>query len=185
MTAELAHRTSHRLFRTSRINNPKGTFMKCASVVKAAAAVAVVVGLAGCTDLKPLQAEIADLKAQVAKAQGDVAAAKSSADSGQQRRPVGRTGGQRCAEHGEPGVGCGSCQPVVLRCDQREDRSHVQAVGLEVSESRRSRRSMNAAHTARRFFCLGAADAASVADQRRTPGEAAAEGFQQQQVAAA
>src|ERR1700732_180796 len=68
------------VIRTSRINNPKGTFMKCASVVKAAAAVAMVVGMAGCTDIKPLQADIADLKAQLAKAQGDTAAAKSSAD---------------------------------------------------------------------------------------------------------
>jgi murein lipoprotein len=59
---------------------PKGMCMKCASVVKAAAAVAVVMGLAGCTDLKPIQAQIDDLKAQLAKAQGDVSAAKSSAD---------------------------------------------------------------------------------------------------------
>jgi hypothetical protein len=66
---------------TSRINNPKGTFMKCASIVKAAAAAALVVGLAGCTDLKPIQAQIDDLKAQVAKAQNDVASAKSAADS--------------------------------------------------------------------------------------------------------
>jgi murein lipoprotein len=65
----------------SRINNPKGTIMKCASVVTAAAAVAVVVGLAGCTDLKPIQAQIDDLKAQVAKVQGDAASAKSAADS--------------------------------------------------------------------------------------------------------
>ncbi|HMD58598.1 MAG TPA: alanine-zipper protein [Steroidobacteraceae bacterium] len=78
-TAELAHRPRIG-YQGSRINNPKGTFMKCASVVKAAAAVAMVVGLAACTDLKPLQADIADLKAQVAKLQGDTAAAKSSAD---------------------------------------------------------------------------------------------------------
>jgi murein lipoprotein len=65
----------------SRINNPKGTIMKCASVVTAAAAVAVMVGLAGCTDLKPLQAQVDDLKAQLAKVQGDTAAAKSAADS--------------------------------------------------------------------------------------------------------
>jgi murein lipoprotein len=58
----------------------KGTFMKCASVVAAAAAVAVM-GLAGCTDLKPIQAQIDDLKAQLAKAQGDASGAKSSADA--------------------------------------------------------------------------------------------------------
>jgi hypothetical protein len=65
--------------RTSRINNPKGTFMKYAIVLKVAA-VAVVAGLAGCQDLKPLQSDVADLKSQVAKLQSDVAAAKSSAD---------------------------------------------------------------------------------------------------------
>ncbi len=54
--------------------------MKCASVVTAAAAVAVM-GLAGCTDLKPIQAQIDDLKAQVAKVGGDASAAKSAADS--------------------------------------------------------------------------------------------------------
>src|SRR5205823_10210737 len=60
--------------------HPEGTFMKCASIVKAAAAVAVAVGLAACTDIKPMQAEVADLKAQLAKVQGDVSAAKSAAD---------------------------------------------------------------------------------------------------------
>src|SRR5215469_8978019 len=71
---------SHRLLGHPEFNNPKGTFMKCASVVKAAAAVAVVVGMAGCTDLKPLQAQVDDLKAQVAKLGGDLSSAKSSAD---------------------------------------------------------------------------------------------------------
>jgi cell division protein ZapA (FtsZ GTPase activity inhibitor) len=78
-TAELAHR-SRIVIKEFRINNPKGTFMKCASVVTAAAAVAVLVGLSACTDLKPMQAEVADLKAQVAKAQGDASAAKSASD---------------------------------------------------------------------------------------------------------
>jgi uncharacterized protein DUF3359 len=55
--------------------------MKCASVVTAAAAVAVMVGLAGCTDLKPIQAQIDDLKSQTAKNASDVAAAKSAADA--------------------------------------------------------------------------------------------------------
>jgi murein lipoprotein len=80
MTAELAHRT-RMVIRTSRINNPKGTFMKCASVVKAAAAVVAVVGLAACTDLKPIQAQIDDLKSQSAKNAADIAAVKSTADT--------------------------------------------------------------------------------------------------------
>jgi murein lipoprotein len=69
------------VIKESRINNPKGTFMKCASIVKVAAAVAAVAGVVGCTDLKPIQAQIDDLKAQVAKNASDVAGAKSSADS--------------------------------------------------------------------------------------------------------
>jgi murein lipoprotein len=67
------------VIRTSRINNPKGTFMKFASVVKVAA-VAAVIGLAGCTDLKPIQAQIDQLKSDLAKTQGDTSAAKSEAD---------------------------------------------------------------------------------------------------------
>src|SRR6185503_19360778 len=58
----------------------KGTCMKCASVVKVAAAAAVVIGLVGCQDLKPMQSDIADLKSQVAQLQSQVAASKSSAD---------------------------------------------------------------------------------------------------------
>ena len=55
--------------------------MKCASVVKAAAAVVIVVGLAGCVDLKPLQAQVDDLKSQVAALKTDTAGAKSAADA--------------------------------------------------------------------------------------------------------
>jgi outer membrane murein-binding lipoprotein Lpp len=58
--------------------------MKCAIVVKVAAA-AVVAGLAGCTDLKPLQAEVADLKSQVSKLQSDLTAARSASDSANSR----------------------------------------------------------------------------------------------------
>jgi cell division protein ZapA (FtsZ GTPase activity inhibitor) len=73
-TAELAHRSRISYLHT------KGTFMKCASILKAATAVAVVVGLAACTDLKPLEAKVADLQSQVSKLQGDVSGAKSAAD---------------------------------------------------------------------------------------------------------
>ena len=62
------------------LTTQKGTFvMKSATVMKVAA-VAVVIGLAGCTDLKPLQADIADLKSQVSKLQADQQATKASAD---------------------------------------------------------------------------------------------------------
>gem|GEM_PF-180434 len=60
---------------------PKGDlFMKSAIVVKLAAA-AVVTVLAGCTDLKPLQAQVDDLKGQVSRLQSDLASAKSASDS--------------------------------------------------------------------------------------------------------
>ena len=52
--------------------------MKSTMFVKAAA-VAVVVALAGCTDLKPLQAQVDDLKSQVSKLQSEVQGANSAA----------------------------------------------------------------------------------------------------------
>jgi hypothetical protein len=64
---------------TSQPITHKGTCMKSAIVLKVAA-LAVVAGLVGCTDIKPLQAEVADLKSQVGKLQSDVSAAKQSAD---------------------------------------------------------------------------------------------------------
>jgi hypothetical protein len=72
---------SHRLSRHPESTTQRGLVMKCASIVKAAAAAALVVGMAGCTDLKPMQAQIDDLKAQLAKAQSDVSGAKSAADA--------------------------------------------------------------------------------------------------------
>ena len=45
------------------------------------AAASAVVALAGCTDLKPLQAEIDGLKTQVSSLQSQLASAKSSADA--------------------------------------------------------------------------------------------------------
>jgi murein lipoprotein len=45
-----------------------------------AAVLVVVSGLAGCTDLKPIQAQIDDLKSQVAKNTTDLSAVKSTAD---------------------------------------------------------------------------------------------------------
>ncbi|MGH8309420.1 MAG: Lpp/OprI family alanine-zipper lipoprotein [Steroidobacteraceae bacterium] len=58
----------------------KGICMKSAIVLKVAAAAAVVV-LAGCTDLKPMQAQVDDLKSQVGRLQSELASAKSAADS--------------------------------------------------------------------------------------------------------
>src|SRR6202035_4993930 len=64
---------------TSQSITHKGTCMKSAIVLKVAA-VAVVAGLVGCTDLKALQAQVSNLKSQVGKLQSDVQAAKQAAD---------------------------------------------------------------------------------------------------------
>lgn len=57
-----------------------GTFaMKCAIVMSIATAAAIV-SLSGCTDLKPLQAQISDLTAQVSQLQSEIVAMKASAD---------------------------------------------------------------------------------------------------------
>jgi len=47
---------------------------------KVTAVLAVVAAVAGCTDLKPIQAQIDDLKSQVAKNTADVSTVKSTAD---------------------------------------------------------------------------------------------------------
>jgi outer membrane murein-binding lipoprotein Lpp len=61
------------------LTTQKGNFyMKSAMFVKAAAVAAVFV-LAGCTDLKPIQAQIDDLKSQVAKLQSGVEGANAAA----------------------------------------------------------------------------------------------------------
>ena len=53
--------------------------MNCSILVKLAVA-AGIVGLAGCQDLKPVEADVVNLKAQVSKLQSDVQTAKTSAD---------------------------------------------------------------------------------------------------------
>jgi murein lipoprotein len=70
---------SHFCLWTFRSNNPKGMYMKSA-ILKVAAAAAVVT-MAGCTDLKPMQAQVDDLKSQVGRLQSELASAKSAADS--------------------------------------------------------------------------------------------------------
>jgi len=57
---------------------PKELFMNLAIKIAALAAVAA---LTGCTDLKPLQAQVDDLKSQVSKLSSDVAANKTSTDA--------------------------------------------------------------------------------------------------------
>jgi outer membrane murein-binding lipoprotein Lpp len=58
----------------------EGTTLMKPIVVKLAA-VAVLTGLAGCADLKPLQADVDQLKSQVSRLQTDIQAAKESADA--------------------------------------------------------------------------------------------------------
>lgn len=53
--------------------------MKYASVMKVAAAAALVVGLAGCQNLTPIKTDIANLKSQVAQLQSQESANESAA----------------------------------------------------------------------------------------------------------
>jgi outer membrane murein-binding lipoprotein Lpp len=57
--------------------------MKLATTLKVTAAAACLVAFAGCTDLKPIQAQIDDLKSQVSKLQSDTAKASSAAAAAQ------------------------------------------------------------------------------------------------------
>ncbi len=54
-------------------------FMKLATTLKISAAAACLVAMAGCQDLKPIQAQIDDLKSQVSSMKGDIAKASSAA----------------------------------------------------------------------------------------------------------
>ena len=58
---------------------PKGLSMTFSKTLKASVAAACVIAFAGCTDLKPIQGQIDDLKSQVAKLQSDTAKAQSDA----------------------------------------------------------------------------------------------------------
>src|SRR5580693_1784871 len=70
------------------------------SIVVKLAAAALVVGLAGCTDLKPLQAEVDTLKQQVGQLRTDVDAAKASADAASRAASAA----QSSANQAEPGA---------------------------------------------------------------------------------
>jgi outer membrane murein-binding lipoprotein Lpp len=75
----------------------KGIGMDKTIVVKLAAAAAVF-ALAGCQDLKPLQADIDGLKQQVTKLQSDVAAAKTSADNAAQSAQAAQTAANQASQ---------------------------------------------------------------------------------------
>ena len=75
----------------------RGFVMDKTIVVKLAAAAAVF-ALAGCTDLKPLQADIDSLKQQVTKLQSDVAAAKTSADNAAQSAQAAQTAANQASQ---------------------------------------------------------------------------------------
>jgi len=108
------------------------------SIVVKLAAAAAVVALAGCQDLKPLQADISGLKDRVSKLESDVAAAKSSADSASRAASAAQASADKAnsaASGAQSTVGRPGCSVLGGR-DQREDRSHVQEVGLQVTDDR-------------------------------------------------
>jgi Alanine-zipper, major outer membrane lipoprotein len=57
--------------------------MTLTTTLKATVAAACVIAFAGCTDLKPIQAQIDDLKSMITKNQGDTAKAASDAAAAQ------------------------------------------------------------------------------------------------------
>jgi len=84
-------------------------------------------------DLKPIQAQIDDLKSQVSKLQGDTARASSDAAAAH-AAAIALNRGFRRAEHGEQALSTRrQIRPLSKR--SREDRSHVQEVCLEESSS--------------------------------------------------
>src|SRR5579883_605016 len=135
---------SHCVLRTSRINNPEGDMYEVRECCQDGCC-------RGSRDrscwlpgpqadaVRYRGSEVAGCPAAIAGGRGE-----ELGGSGGERRPGGQPGGQRCAEHCEPGVGCCSGRPVGGRCDQREDQPHVQAVDLEVRAFPLS--SKNAAH---------------------------------------
>ncbi len=126
--------------------------MNLTTTLKASVAAACVLAFAGCTDLKPIQAQIDDLKSQVAKLQGDVAKSFercSRCARGGQQRPIGGFGR---AEHRESGVVDGAIEFDCHRSDQREDRSHVQEVRVEVNPAFRFLELERRGHSAAFFF---------------------------------
>ncbi len=125
------------------------------TTLKATAAAACVLAFAGCTDLKPIQAQVDDLKSQVSKLQSDTAKASSDAAAASSAAASASSAALRRAEHGEPGVVDGSVQFDGHRSDQREDRSHVQEVSVEVNLEHLMR-TLNAAGSTRGvFLCAG------------------------------
>ena len=78
--------------------------MTFSTTLKASVAAACVIAFAGCTDLKPIQAQIDDLKSQVAKLQSDTAKAAERCQRRDERRTERQLGRLRRAEHGESGA---------------------------------------------------------------------------------
>ena len=109
----------------------RGLIVMKSALIKVAAVAAFTV-LAGCQDLKPLQADVDNLKQQVSRLTADLAATKSCGRCRECRRAVGFVHRQRCADRCQPGAGCRAGFAVLLRCDQREDRPDVPSLDLEV-----------------------------------------------------
>jgi murein lipoprotein len=81
MIRAIAKGTSIRVNFRNQQNTTSGKFMTSTTLFKASLAATCLIAFAGCTDLKPIQAQIDDLKAQVAKLQSDTAKAQSDANA--------------------------------------------------------------------------------------------------------
>ena len=78
------------------------------------AAVAVIAALAGCTDLKPIQAQIDDLKSQVGRLSSDVLPPADRTDATLLAAARGCSASRR-----QPGAGCSAAAPTVVPSQER------------------------------------------------------------------
>jgi outer membrane murein-binding lipoprotein Lpp len=68
-------------FRKAISINSRGLPMKSYTILNASIVATCVIAFSGCTDLKPIQAQIDDLKSQVSKLQSDTAKSESDAQA--------------------------------------------------------------------------------------------------------
>ena len=106
--------------------------MTFTTTLKATAAAACVLAFAGCTDLKPVQAQIDDLKSQVSKLQSDTAKASSDAAAANSAAASASSAASGAQSTANQALSDGAVELDGHRSHQRKDRSHVQEVCVEV-----------------------------------------------------
>ena len=103
--------------------------MTRSTILKTSAAAVCIIAFAGCTDLKPIQAQIDDLKSQVSKLHNDTAKAQSDANAAMIRQIAAADPGVTvCDTFSALALPDGSTIPE----DFVPDRLHLNAAGYAV-----------------------------------------------------